>query len=115
MSPKYFFDAWMEDVVPSFKYNPNFDFKGISSMSTDEISGGSQKSINFGKKFPLGLILEPSRDLAEQVARDIEIFSKYVNSPEINVQLLVGGDNNKAQKKRLGQIAQMFSFVLLIY
>ena len=84
-----------------FKYNPNFDFKGISSMSTDEISGGSQKSINFGKKFPLGLILEPSRDLAEQVARDIEIFSKYVNSPEINVQLLVGGDNNKAQKKSL--------------
>jgi ATP-dependent RNA helicase DDX1 len=69
-------------------------------MSTDEISGGSNKS-NYGKKVPLGLILEPSRDLAEQVAKDIETFSKYVNSPEINVQLLVGGDERKAQKKGL--------------
>jgi hypothetical protein len=40
MSPKYFFDAWMEDVVPSFKYNPNYKYG-----DDEDIFGGYTGSI----------------------------------------------------------------------
>lgn len=68
----------------------------ISSLSKDAF-------ITSGKRTPLAIILEPSRDLAEQVYNDIEGMMKYVVDPNLRLSLLVGGDDTKYQKKMLAR------------
>jgi ATP-dependent RNA helicase DDX1 len=52
-----------------------------------------------GKRSPMALILEPARDLAEQVFNSIEDLSKYVQAPSIKSLLLVGGDESRKLEK----------------
>ncbi|XP_059471757.1 ATP-dependent RNA helicase Ddx1 [Neocloeon triangulifer] len=46
---------------------------------------------------PLALVLEPSRELAEQTKRQLELFTKKLASPSISTVLVVGGYSPKAQ------------------
>lgn len=64
-------------------------------------SSSSAALITKGKRRPLAIILEPSRDLAEQVYQSIQDFIRYLTCPTLVPCLLVGGDNAKDQLKQL--------------
>jgi len=61
----------------------------------DALSGGRAKM-----RMPRSLVLEPTRELAAQVAENFEVYGKYHN---LNHALLVGGESMAEQKKILEQ------------
>ncbi|KAF5296130.1 hypothetical protein FQR65_LT10300 [Abscondita terminalis] len=87
-----------------FKYNLPNGYKPINSISKDKeivnTNGQSaagdtpQKKIN---NAPQAIILEPSRELAEQTCEQIRKFKKYLEAPKIRELLVVGGINVKEQ------------------
>ncbi|CAD7927747.1 unnamed protein product [Amoebophrya sp. A25] len=54
-----------------------------------------------GKRPLLCMILEPTRDLAEQTYKCILKFSKYLENPRVKVALFVGGVDEKEQYRAL--------------
>lgn len=54
-----------------------------------------------GKRLPLAIIIEPTRDLAEQVYENIVEMSKYLNDPPLQTLLLIGDNASVAAKKSL--------------
>ena len=46
---------------------------------------------------PQSIIIEPSRELAEQTFQQLEKFKKHLTDPQIRVQLLVGGQSSGEQ------------------
>lgn len=61
----------------------------------DALSGGRAKM-----RMPRSLVLEPTRELAAQVAENFDVYGKYHN---LNKALLVGGESMAEQKKILEQ------------
>ena len=61
----------------------------------DALSGGRAKM-----RMPRSLVLEPTRELAAQVAENFDVYGKYHN---LNKALLVGGESMADQKKILEQ------------
>ncbi|KAM7533003.1 hypothetical protein Aperf_G00000120134 [Anoplocephala perfoliata] len=60
--------------------------------------GSQAKSASVrGSKCPLALILEPSRELAQQTYEQIILFKKYLNDPSPRVKLVVGGGSRNEQ------------------
>jgi len=51
------------------------------------------------KGLPMAIILEPSRELAQQTEQCIEDFSQYVSSPTVSSVCLVGGGDSRYQKQ----------------
>ncbi len=51
-----------------------------------------------GPRGPRALILEPARDLAEQVYNNVVDVTKYLADPPLTALLLVGGDDSKKQR-----------------
>jgi ATP-dependent RNA helicase DDX1 len=58
---------------------------------------------NICRRNPLALVLEPSRELAEQTHTAFVQFSKYLNGPAVDCGLLAGGGNNSAQLHQLSE------------
>ncbi len=54
-----------------------------------------------GARTPLALILEPSRELAEQTRAQVNLFKKYLKAPQLQETLLTGGINAKDQLRDL--------------
>ena len=52
---------------------------------------------------PLALILEPARDLCEQVHECVVDFGRFFTEPRLSAALLVGGIDGNAQLKHLKQ------------
>ena len=52
-------------------------------------------------RHPSAIILEPSRDLAEQTHVNMAMFARYLSNPEIRTELFVGGTSTAAQVKAL--------------
>lgn len=63
----------------------------------EEKSAGKKKAFN--TKSPLALILEPVRELADQVNKEIEKFKGCLQSPPISHSLLIGGGTQKETGK----------------
>ena len=62
------------------------------TVSADEIEAGNSGGSGCkGKARPVALILEPARELAEQVCDEIAKFKKYLSAPTISHGLFVGG------------------------
>lgn len=61
----------------------------------DALSGGRAKM-----RMPRSLVLEPTRELAAQVAENFDVYGKY---HKLNKALLVGGESMADQKKLLEQ------------
>lgn len=61
----------------------------------DALSGGRAKM-----RMPRSLVLEPTRELAAQVAENFDVYGKY---HKLNKALLVGGESMVEQKKLLEQ------------
>ena len=77
-------------------------FRGLANADPNHIIACTAREAFqvSGKRSPLALILEPARDLAEQVYNSLEDMAKYVNAPQIKSLLLVGGDEGR----KLGKI-----------
>eukprot|EP00929_Paragymnodinium_shiwhaense_P096816 TRINITY_DN5851_c0_g1_i1.p1 TRINITY_DN5851_c0_g1~~TRINITY_DN5851_c0_g1_i1.p1 ORF type:complete len:868 (+),score=246.36 TRINITY_DN5851_c0_g1_i1:131-2734(+) len=54
-----------------------------------------------GKRPPMCMILEPTRDLAEQTYKCMTKFNKYLEHPTVRITLFVGGIDEKEQFRAL--------------
>jgi ATP-dependent RNA helicase DDX1 len=66
--------------------------------SQQQSSGDSFKTI---ANAPQAIIIEPSRELAEQTFQQLEKFKKYLKDPPIREYLLIGGQSSKEQINEL--------------
>ena len=53
------------------------------------------------RRSPLAIVLEPSRDLAQQTFDELERFSKYLPEPGLRKLVVVGGQNSREQEQAL--------------
>jgi ATP-dependent RNA helicase DDX1 len=84
------------------------DFGSLLRVSSDLALPSSAKHFETSaKRRPLAIILEPARDLAEQVYNSILDMSKYVENPQLKTILLVGNDDTKQQRRSLSQGADI--------
>jgi ATP-dependent RNA helicase DDX1 len=69
--------------------------------STVRFAAGAGPSVKTGntKGLPMAIILEPSRELAQQTEQCIEDFSQYIPSPSVSSVCLVGGGDSRYQKQ----------------
>ncbi|XP_047538346.1 ATP-dependent RNA helicase Ddx1 isoform X2 [Vanessa atalanta] len=89
-----------------FKYPPKGDYIGISRASKDcvkqnivsAVASTGAKQVN---NAPQAIIIEPSRELAEQTCNQITLFKKYLDNPKVRELLVVGGINVKDQINQL--------------
>lgn len=64
-----------------------------STAGPNDTSMASSVAAPYDGKSPLCLILEPTRELAEQVYREIIKFNKFLKQPQVKPHLFVGGGN----------------------
>ena len=55
------------------------------------------------RRAPLAIILEPSRDLAQQTLDELSRFERYLPQPGLRQLLLVGGQSNREQENALDE------------
>merc|ERR1719215_2527401 len=84
------FDGPLEYGVE--KYTP------IGQIDLLHTSGASNET---GKQPPMCVILEPTRDLADQTYKCMVKFKKHLENPPVNVGLFVGGTDEKDQLRTL--------------
>ena len=72
-----------------FKHTPGFGYQPICKATNEEIVVGTQKE---GKQRsgPMAIILEPSRELAEQTHKQICLFKKHVPDPGVRSCVIIG-------------------------
>ncbi|CAD5125087.1 DgyrCDS13328 [Dimorphilus gyrociliatus] len=85
-----------------FAYEPKENFKGLntadsSNIVVSKISGGSTGPVTKRPNAPYSIIIEPSRELAEQTYNQIIKFKKYLKDPKIRELLIIGGASAKEQ------------------
>jgi ATP-dependent RNA helicase DDX1 len=84
---------------PPLRFHGASGFRPIGAAEgTHIVSAKSNVSRSTGKRTPRALILEPARDLAEQVYNNFVDITKYLANPSLKSMLLVGGDDNKKQR-----------------
>lgn len=72
---------------------------GEDAMDVDAVAGAGDELD--APRLPLALILEPSRELAEQVHKELEKLASSFETASVRRLLLVGGGNPKAESKAL--------------
>ncbi|KAL6447460.1 hypothetical protein ACFW04_001566 [Cataglyphis niger] len=88
-----------------FKYPPPNDYVAVSSAPKESVKCNSvnsnQNQSKEGDKptnnAPQAIIIEPSRELAEQTYNQIQKFKTYLKNPTIRELLVIGGVNVKEQ------------------
>ncbi|XP_066153247.1 ATP-dependent RNA helicase Ddx1 [Euwallacea fornicatus] len=90
--------------IKPFKYVLPDKFLPLVSTPNDKIATNtngdytSEDSMdNFANNAPQAIIIEPSRELAEQTSTQIKLFKKYLENPPIRELLVIGGVNVKEQ------------------
>ena len=91
-----------------FKYAPPAGFLPLAQaapahvmFSAEQGAGGSAGAT------PLAILLEPSRDLAEQTFQCLQDYKKHMSAPRIAAMLAVGGVDLAAQVRELKQGAHI--------
>ncbi|ESO95555.1 hypothetical protein LOTGIDRAFT_227238 [Lottia gigantea] len=89
-----------------FKFPPKAGYIGLSQASKDHIIESNIVGKCFSKgavnakpapNAPQAIIIEPSRELAEQTLSQIQKFKKHVSNPQVNELLIIGGVSAKEQ------------------
>jgi len=81
-----------------FRYPPEGGFRGVqqADVAHTTASGSIRTSDDAsGRKMPLALIVEPTRELAQQVDTELARFKKYLTDPAIAHACFVGGMSSK--------------------
>ncbi|CAL1532900.1 unnamed protein product [Lymnaea stagnalis] len=91
-----------------FKFPPKGGYKALSQASPDcckdsNTGGKTQAKFVSAPNAPQAIIIEPSRELAEQTLTQIQKFKKYVENPEVRELLIIGGVNVKDQVEVLNK------------
>lgn len=68
--------------------------KVVTNTNGETVAASSSKPIS---NAPQAIIIEPSRELAEQTYEQIKKFKKYLETPKINELLVIGGVNIRDQ------------------
>ncbi|RYH32433.1 DEAD/DEAH box helicase [archaeon] len=78
-------------------------FTALSNVPSDNLfSSVSADAYSIaGKRKPLAIVIEPTRDLAEQVYQTFLDLSKYIDAPKLRTALLIGDDGRVNVKKML--------------
>ncbi|XP_074141519.1 ATP-dependent RNA helicase DDX1 [Sminthopsis crassicaudata] len=80
-----------------FKFPPKDGFVGLCKASDGHVvksqhTGSAQVAqTKFLPNAPKALIVEPSRELAEQTLNNVKQFKKYVDNPKMRELLIIGG------------------------
>merc|ERR1719162_66229 len=74
-------------------------YKPIGQIDPTHTPQGTAQSK--GKRPPMCMILEPTRDLAEQTYKCMTKFNKYLENPTVRITLFVGGIDEKEQFRAL--------------
>ncbi|KAI5703201.1 hypothetical protein M8J76_008560 [Diaphorina citri] len=85
-----------------FKHEPPKDYiavcnapkQNVKHSESADVSAGPVKLVN---NAPQAIIIEPSRELAEQTFNQIIKFKKFITDPKIRELLIIGGVNVKDQ------------------
>ncbi|KAM7445988.1 ATP-dependent RNA helicase ddx1 [Porites harrisoni] len=97
-----------------FQYPPKVGYTALSKAPANAVSasnmiGGASaaaqpKSGKFSNKCsPSAIIMEPSRELAQQTHNQISNFRKFLPNPQVKEVLLIGGENVKTQVQQLNE------------
>ncbi|XP_071958954.1 ATP-dependent RNA helicase DDX1-like [Antedon mediterranea] len=90
-----------------FKYPPCSSFTGMNKAPADCIvkspnfGSGPPASSKLAPNAPQAVIIEPSRELAEQTLNQFTLFKKYVGDPCPRELLVIGGQPAKEQMRAL--------------
>lgn len=91
------------NVVMKFEGPMEYPVEGFRAVGEADaehtIQGDSQPGK--GKRPPLCVILEPTRDLAEQTFKNMKKFSAHLDDPAVKLALLVGGTDDADQVRAL--------------
>jgi ATP-dependent RNA helicase DDX1 len=103
-----------------FKFGPPEGFVGLAKAPADvTVSAAAAATAatagNSSERKPLCLVLEPSRDLAEQTHKCFQAYGKHLNAPALSSVLLVGGMDAGAQFKALKEGKFIFPHFLPIF
>ncbi|KAK2577373.1 hypothetical protein KPH14_003489 [Odynerus spinipes] len=88
-----------------FKYPPPNDYVAVSAapkecVKPNPVNSSQSKSAESSKPInnaPQAIIIEPSRELAEQTYNQIQKFKKYITNPTVRELLVIGGVSVKEQ------------------
>lgn len=90
-----------------FKHKPFEGYKGFTSADEKNVTINTKKGSNTVEErklinnAPQAIIIEPSRELAEQTLKQIQLFKKHLAAPAVKELLVVGGVNVKDQVSAL--------------
>lgn len=76
-------------------------FLNQSNYSIHCVGAVQPQSIESGARHPTAIILEPTKDLAEQTARVVESLQSNFKEPTLKSILILGGENMKKQANQL--------------
>eukprot|EP01038_Epipyxis_sp_PR26KG_P013075 gene13075-17527_t len=84
-----------------FRFPPSAEYRSLCQAIQGHIFSANDKEsfVVHGKRKPLALIVEPTRDLAEQVYQSFVDLSKYVTEPVLITKLLIGDDRSKLDRQ----------------
>lgn len=78
------------------RFAPPAGFSPLATASPAQVvPSKSKKSFATGCRTPRAVILEPARDLAEQVYNNIIDITRHLSSPSLKTMLVVGGEQKK--------------------
>ncbi|XP_059141083.1 ATP-dependent RNA helicase DDX1-like isoform X2 [Physella acuta] len=86
----------------AFKFPPQGGYQALSSVASEnckesKIAGHGATKATPAPNAPQAIIIEPSRELAEQTLNQIQKFKKHLSDPEVKELLIIGGVNVKEQ------------------
>ncbi|KAL1502170.1 hypothetical protein ABEB36_007355 [Hypothenemus hampei] len=91
-----------------FKFNLPDKFLPLISARKDQVAintngrgNNGEGIVKLANNAPQAIIIEPSRELAEQTSNQIKLFKKYLENPIIKELLVIGGVNVKEQISQL--------------
>lgn len=80
----------------AFQHPPKSGFVALCQANKEctvisGVKGGGDKTNKVQKNAPQAVIIEPSRELAEQTLKQVTLFSKHLDNPVVRDLLVVGG------------------------
>ncbi|CAM9116132.1 unnamed protein product [Discosporangium mesarthrocarpum] len=89
-----------------FQYSLHAPYTGLVSADPRHVVGGGVQEAKDARgssrmRTPRAIIMEPTRDLAEQVSEHLNGFKRHLASPTVEYTLLVGGTDSKASIRAL--------------
>lgn len=90
-----------------FKNEPPAGYVGVCHAAADRraanpnCGAAAGAPVSLKPNAPQALVLEPSRELAEQTLRELDSFKRHLAAPEVRTMLAVGGQPVKEQLRQL--------------